>query len=234
MAPGPLYVSTVGSFTIFNATAMNLSTNGNTVGNTITQQAARTSTTCYMRGLSEHIRIQTNSGVPWFWRRICFTVKDPLAGISNAPTFVEQNFLDTSNGMERPMQNLKINKSDATINALRGYMFRGTSSSDWDDELIAPLDTTRIGVKYDKMVTIRSGNANGTVLARKLWHPMNKNIVYDDDENGASETSRYGSVLSKEGMGNYFVVDIIVPGLGVGSGDSLAISANSTLYWHEK
>jgi hypothetical protein len=115
-----------------------------------------------------------------------------------------------------------------------GLLYKGLAGKDWDDLIVAPVDTSRISVKFDKTWTIQSGNSNGVVRERKLWHPMNKNIVYDDDENGDVEQASYFSVDSKAGMGDYYVVDIIQPGTGATSSDLLQISTNSTLYWHEK
>ena len=61
-AVGPLYVAGNGyAVALWCPTARDLTLfNGN--ANSITQEAARTSTTCYMRGVSEKIRIQTSSG----------------------------------------------------------------------------------------------------------------------------------------------------------------------------
>ena len=58
------------------ATARDLTINNGNIG-AVGQEAVRTSTTTYMRLLSERIRIQTNSAVPWTWRRIVFRGKGP-------------------------------------------------------------------------------------------------------------------------------------------------------------
>lgn len=191
-----------------------------------------------MRGLSEHIRIQTSSGIPWFHRRICFTMKGPGPFQAGAPSDSGiqpySPFLDTSNGIERLWLNLSINNQPNTFNLQLQLLFKGAVSKDWDDLILAPVDTSRVSVKFDKTWTMQSGNTNGVVRERKLWHPMNKNLVYDDDESGDVEQGSYYSVDSKAGMGDYYVVDIIQPGQGATSSDLLQITANSTLYWHEK
>lgn len=233
MAQGPAYVSNTGAFFVFCPTAQELDAQS-----TVANQASRTASTCYMRGLSEHIRIQTSSGVPWFHRRICFTSRGASPFNSTAPSDTPVQpylpYLDTSNGIERPWLNVQINKMDVTKNAMWALMYKGLVGKDWDDLIIAPLDTTRITVKFDKTWTLQSGNSNGLVRERKLWHPMNHNIVYDDDENGDVEASSYYSTESKAGMGDYYVVDIIQPGTGATTSDYFQIGANSTLYWHEK
>lgn len=223
-----------GGMFLWTATARDLTTGPNQ--STITLESARTATTCYMRGLSEHLRIQTSSGVPWFHRRICFTSKGPnpflstYAGDTGAP----QPFLENSNGMVRLMLNNNINNTPNYINQVQAVVFKGAQGVDWSDTITAPVDTRRISVKFDKTWTMQSGNTNGIVRERKLWHGMNKNLVYDDDEAGTSETSAYYSVESKPGMGDYYVLDYIVAGTGASAADLLRIESTSTLYWHEK
>lgn len=197
-------------------------------------EAQRTATTCYMRGLSEHVRIQTNSGVPWFHRRICFRHRGLTPFRAQVGTETSPNFIETSNGWQRLFNNIGVDSAPQTLASREGYLFRGQIQVDWNDPIIAPIDTSRVDVCFDKTWTLKSGNANGTIYERKLWHPMNKNIVYDDDENGGVENTVNYSTSSKQGMGDYYVYDIIQAGLGGSSTDLCAIYANSTLYWHEK
>lgn len=233
MAPGPAYISNTGAFFVYCPTAQTLDAQS-----TVANQASRTASTCYMRGLSENIRIQTSSGLPWFHRRICFTQKglSPFNSIASTdtPTQAFVPYLDSTNGIERPWLNIQINNMNNTKNAMWALLFKGNVGQDWDDLIIAPLDTTRVTVKFDKTWTMQSGNNNGIVRERKLWHPMNHNLVYDDDESGDIEAASYYSTDSKAGMGDYYIVDIIQPGTGATSSDFFQIGANSTLYWHEK
>nr|QVW56549.1 MAG: capsid protein [Gemykolovirus] len=201
--------------------------------------ASRTSTICYMKGLAENLKFQTSSGLPWFHRRICFTIKgpNPFAGINVLDTTANQTtnfYADTSNGIERLFFNLQVNNSTTTVSNQQELLFKGTRGKDWVDPIIAPVDTTRVSVRYDKTFTISSGNSNGVVREKKLWHAMNKNLAYDDEESGAGKYSTYYSVDSKVGMGDFYVLDIIQPGTGGTTSDLLLMSANSTLYWHEK
>lgn len=232
----PLYVGSAGATVLWSPTCQDLLDGSGAIG-TVGEVAARTATTCYMRGLSEHLRIQTSSGLPWFWRRICFTTKgdsfySQIAG--DSPINGIQPYLDTSAGMQRYSMNQTINNMTNTIASQQGIIFKGARGIDWNDALIAPLDHARITVKYDKTITIRSGNTNGTVLEKKLWHPMNANLTYDDDEKGDAETTSYYSTDSKQGMGDYYIYDVIQPGSGAGSTDVILFAINSSLYWHEK
>lgn len=236
---GTAYVrgnSAPGTF-LWLATAQDMVAGVSGPDGTVTQEAQRTATTCFMRGLSEHLRIQTSSGLPWFHRRICFTTKGDSFSVtspSDTPTQNIGNFIDTSQGMERLWFNGQINNQANTNNQRLSILFKGAQGVDWDDQILAPVDTARVTLKFDKTWCIKSGNANGTVVERKLWHPMNHNLRYDDDESGVTEPSSYYSTDSKIGMGDYFVFDIIQAGIGGTASDLLNIYSNSTLYWHEK
>lgn len=220
---------------IWIATAQDLTDQTGVIGR-VAEEAVRTSTSCFMRGLSEHVRIQTSSGTPWFHRRVCFTYKgnDLQTFTADSPNSTQNRYLDTTVGMQRLMFNENVNIQPNTINVQDAIIFKGAKGLDWNDELIAPLDHRRISVKYDKIVPIRSGNERGTAKEYKLWHPMSKNIIYADDETGDSEVSSYTSTSSKAGMGDYYVMDIIKSGTGGNASDLLQFSVNSTLYWHEK
>ncbi|AGP05334.1 capsid protein [Sclerotinia sclerotiorum hypovirulence associated DNA virus 1] len=234
-AAAPVYVNAVlGGTFIWCPTAMNLDAQS-----LVSNMSSRTATTCYMRGLSEHIRIQTSSGIPWFHRRVCFTWKglgpfNVMATESPTSDFPWLPYQDSSNGVQRLFFNENVNNMPQTINRQRNILFKGAENIDWTDPIIAPLDTGRITVKFDKTWTMQSGNTNGIVRERKLWHPMNHNLVYDDDEFGDIESGSWFSTDSKAGMGDYYVMDIIQGGQGGTASDLLRMTANSTMYWHEK
>nr|QTE03640.1 MAG: capsid protein [Gemycircularvirus] len=226
-----------GGYTTFNpivwcATGRdNTIATGGTPGNKY-YQATRTATTCFMRGLAENVEIQVSDGLPWQWRRICFTYKginDLLPGLSTAPAF--RVSLETSNGWVRTVNALPNN---AYRDSLEGVMFRGVKGVDFNEPLTAPLDPTRITVKYDKTRTISSGNEDGCIRKYKFWHGMNKNLVYADDESGGTETTGNFSVQSKAGMGDYIIVDYFLPRAGSTSSNQLIFNPTASLYWHEK
>lgn len=222
---------------LFQVSAMDMSsTSGG--ADTITNQAERTSQTCFMRGYSEHLRIQTNSATPWFHRRICFATRggSPFTQVNSGDTQVQAsgNSVDTTNGMERLWLDGYVNNQGLTIAAQWGVLFKGVSGKDWVDPILAPVDTTRVDLKYDKTFCYRSGNQSGMIKETKFWHPMNKNLVYDDDESGEVEASSYFSVDDKRGMGDYYIMDIVNSGLTGSGSDIINLNSNSTLYWHEK
>lgn len=218
----------------FCATARDNTTGvGGTNGAGIKYDAStRTSTTCYMVGLKERLEIQVADGLPWQWRRICFTAKGkatlnsalPTPGSSFAPTIeISVGFTRVINGLNATQQS-----------AFYALLFQGTFNDDWVDPMTAQLDRERITVKYDKTCTIASGNEDGVIRAYNRWHPMRHNLVYDDDETGGTTTPAAFSALGKAGMGDYWVVDFFKPRIGSSSTNQLSFNAESTLYWHEK
>lgn len=241
IGPGAYYVtgSNGNNVSLFCPTAMDLSSSTG-VPNTIVQQASRTATTCYIKGFSEKIRIQTSSGIPWFWRRITFRSRSNVfSTFAPADTPTQTNsgytsFTETSNGMQRLYFNQTINAANQTLFRIHDILFRGTVNQDWVDPQTAQVDTTRVELVSDKRLTIRSGNQAGTVKDVTMWHPYNHNLVYDDDEAGATENTSYLSVNDKRGNGDMYIYDLFTAGTGSTSSDILQLTSTSTLYWHEK
>lgn len=202
------------------------------------QHTLRSASTCFMRGYSETLRIQTSSGAPWFHRRICFTAKNEAfftPTTSDTPLInPTPYFISSSGGATRMWLNQQNNAMSNTINNQQGYIFQGAKGVDWDDPITAKVDNTRVDIRFDKTWTYKSGNAVGTVVTKKLWHGMNKNLYYDDSESGAAIAVTNKSVLDKRGMGDYFIYDIFSTALGATATDLLALNSEGIQYWREK
>lgn len=210
------------------------------VPGSVIQEAVRTSTTCYWRGVKESIDVETNTGVPWYWRRIVFTYRalhepfneqvpgstDPLATLSP--------YIESSNGYARFWNDQTINNAGTTGIERFNILFRGSQGQDWSNLMTAPVDTRRVGLLYDKRIPLSSGNANGVYRQFQRWHPFNKNIVYDDDETGDQQFSSVFSVDDKRGLGNVYILDMIVAGAQGTASDLLRVESTATAYWHEK
>lgn len=188
--------------------------------------SVRTSDTCYMRGLKERVLLQTNTQVPWRWRRICFTSKGLQSQLGSSV-----DSLETSNGWVRLLANYW---GTAYGTAVQTNLFKGSQGIDWLDVMTAKVDTSRVTVKYDVTRTINSGNGTGCMRSFRMWHPMNKNLVYANDEQGESETQDTHSTLGKAGMGDYYVVDFFLAAGFATRDDGISFNTEATLYWHEK
>lgn len=239
LATSPLTLNgATGGTVLFCPTARSLRTGGSS-NNTVVEQAARTATRCYARGYSEHIRVQTSSAVPWMWRRICFTARGgsaftTVAAPDNPTVGAPTTYSDTSVGMSRAAVNQAVNAMPATIVAQQSVLFKGALNRDWFDQLIAPVDNSRVKVFSDKTYKLHTGNQSGYFGEKKLWYPMNSTLVYDDDESGQDEFTSYLSTDATIGMGDYYIYDIFVAGVGAGATDLLALTYNGTYYWHER
>lgn len=227
------------AWVMFRPTGMDLQTVA--LPNTVSQEGARTSTNCYMVGLSEHIRIETSTGNPWFHRRVCFTSKNPVFYTRNPSDSygierdnIASGVLETSRGAQRLAANMTVDTLNQTYLSQKGVLFKGSEGVDWDDVILAPVDTTRVDLKYDKTRVYSSGNASGILREIKLFHPMKKSLIYDDDQVGVTEDTNDYSVLDKRGMGNYHVLDIFSQGTSGAATDRLSFRCNSTMYWHER
>ncbi|QSX73077.1 capsid protein [Delphin genomovirus 2] len=231
---GPSYLSGQLTYLIpFVATARPALQVDGSAGSPI-ERAVRTSQTCFMRGLKEKISIRTDTGAPWRWRRIAFTYKgDTLYSTEAGQNRLMSYFKDTGtnqSGMARIATTWT--QSPPAFDELCRILFKGTRNLDWDNEFIAPTDTARVKIVYDKTTTIQAGNEAGVYRTYSRWHGMNKNLVYDDDEEGTTEGLRRFSVEGPAGMGDYYIFDFFQS--NGNAEDQLALSYNSTLYWHEK
>lgn len=188
-------------------------------------EGTRTSTTIFARGLKERITLRTNSPVAWLWRRICFQIKKADWQDSIDPN-TSDFFRITSDGMVRLVT--EIPNQDIFID-----LFEGARNQDWIDPMNAKVNTRAITVKYDRRITIASGNSSGIIRHYNMWHPINKNITYDDEQDGDSMFTEGVSVGGKQGSGDFYVVDMFQSNGGV-SGETLEFLPQATFYWHEK
>lgn len=197
-------------------------------------ESTRSATSCYMRGLSETVSLVPNNSIEWQWRRVCFTYRGPnLTNIAIPATG------NAANGWQRLISNYGNSGSGTTaqnnfVAAVTGILFKGAIGVNWSDFFLAHTDNRRCEVRYDKTRYLKSGNANPVSYNYKMWHGMNKTLVYDDDEAGPAESSSPLSVADKRGMGDYYVIDFFRPIGSTSASDTLQMVANSTLYWHER
>lgn len=191
-------------------------------------EATRTKSTCYIRGLKESIEIQVNNGLPWQWRRILFTVKGRAEFWNVGSNIYMANL--TSNGYRRTVNEI----FGSTKADMYSILFKGTQGTDWNDPLTALVDTSRATILYDRTHSLASGNDRGFIRNYQKWHPVNKNIVYDDDQIGGDNEADLFSTLGKPGCGDIMVLDLFRPRGGSVISDQLSLRPQATLYWHER
>lgn len=180
----------------------------------------RNSSTVFIKGYRENMTFITNNNNSWRWRRIMFRIKGFVANDS---------FLVTSAGYVRVWYPL----TGTNMDVFEELIFEGTKNVDYQDPFAAKVDSTRVTVVSDKYRILASGNSASYIKHYPSYTPIEKNLVYDDDEDGDDLVSAPYSVNSKAGMGDLFIYDIFQDIGGV-SPTSVNIRSSSTLYWHEK
>lgn len=196
-------------------------------------RAIRTAHTCYVRGLREQWNYRTNDGASWVHRRIIIAAKGLANELNALPESPPLYFEGATLGMTRILGNQRGRPGE---NRLFPVLFAGRNQVDYSGALHAKVDTSRITLLYDKRMTIRSGNDSAQYLNKRFWHPINKNIVYNNDENGDKESDDVTTVFShlgKSGLGDVIVIDII-DCADPSSTHTLTINPQATLYWHER
>jgi len=200
---------------------------------------ARSASTCFFVGVKEKIQVNTTNGQNWTWRRVIFTAKGPIID-GNYRDYTERS-VDLSNGTTY-YQRANSPLPTQMASDLHRLVFRGLGTNadgqiprDWLNRFTAPVDTRRINLLYDKTVRISSGNGEGVEKYFTRWHPVRKNMVYDEREEGGEELNSSHSTRSKPGMGDLYIMDII-DGNGVGdtTTGSIYFNPQTTVYWHER
>lgn len=189
-------------------------------------ESIRQRTSIFARGLKERVILSTNSPLCWEWRRVVFQIKGATFQDNADPTS-SSFFRITSNGMVRLV---KLIPDDTIFQDL----FDGARDQDWLNPLNAKLNTRRIDVRYDKRMSIKSNNDSGVIKHFNFWHGINKNIVYDDEQDGGDMFTSGLSTRGKPGSGDLYVVDFFAPNAPLTSSDLLSYLPQATFYWHEK
>ena len=221
---------------LWSPTARDLtSSTGN--ANPVSLESSRTSSSIYLRLLTERIRMSTSDSTPWIWRRIVVSTKDTIfRTLSPAEATTGKNaapYIETSNGVGRLVQQWDVTGGNLTTqNQIFDQLFRGKQSKDWTDPITAPIDTLNITKHYDKTTVIRSGNDSGTYKMTRRKHTFNKTFRYEEDENGEYQDSQFWSAPGK-GMGDVFIIDLFSNFIG-GTTSKFKFEPEATLYWHER
>nr|QWY79441.1 MAG: capsid protein [Cressdnaviricota sp.] len=199
--------------------------------------AQRTSSRPFMKGFSESFEFSTNDGSTWLHRRIAFTTKDPQL----VPLLIQSSIgaqATAVSGTNRPFRDMAgeaTGNYQTAVTNVYDRIFQGIDTVDWANVMTAKLDRTRITPLYDSHRRMASGNNAGTTRVHKHYVPLNKTLVYDDEENGTTMSPAALSTEAKPGMGNLYILDLFECDQPVDpAGSVLQFQTSSTLYWHEK
>lgn len=198
--------------------------------------STRTAQTAYIRGLLETYHFEGQDSKPFIHRRIVFThygtelQRDrnsaeqgryfdnlDIYGVTRATTVV-QNGADTVGNW--PRRNLVE------------LVFAGEEDIDWFDLTTAKTDTRRVRVLSDRRRAIHAPNDQGILRANKTWLPVNKSLIYNDEENAGGRNMSHYSADTRRSIGDIYVMDVIQ--LPTNFDSTLTMNVQSTLYWHER
>lgn len=210
---------------LFSPTAREKAVNNTTPGG-ILDESTRTKSTTYAKGYRERISIATNTALPWTWRRIIFTMKGTFNYLGSGTPL----FLLTSNGHARVIS--ETTTTQQTV--LESFLFDGQKGLDWRTTLEAKVDTTLVSVISDTTMIITPQTTAGALKNMQRYYPIEKNVVYAEDEFGGQALTSPWSTQSKQGMGDMLIYDIFTPRSGSTISDQLNLDIQATYYWHEK
>lgn len=125
---------------------------------------------------------------------------------------------------------------------VRQQLFRGTSGIDYTNSALhnARVDRIKNRVVYDKTINVTpnydaSTDEFGKIIERTQWHPCNKTIIYEDQEEGSSKIGSGWSSIVRKSAGNMMIVDIMTTGDGgTGTDQCGTVGMHGTYYWHER
>lgn len=192
----------------------------------------RWKTRCYIKGLQETIELQPTDGVGWLWRRIVFSCIGLLQEFPGTSVSVP----DSQNGYGRALWNVRSGTVEAQplFDETANYLFEGTRLRDWVNPFTAKLDRSIVTVHSDTTRTVQSNNPNGTYKVYKRYYPINRGIVYADDESGSGpkNDANYAAGTTKGNSGDLFVLDMF-NAVGDSDGSTLNFGVHARYYWHE-
>jgi len=198
-------------------------------------EADRHKSRVYFRGVRERLSMETNSNAAWIHRRVVFLDQSEIIR-AHMPPDTAQTLLGGA-GYTRPLWAV-LNTAGATEPGATAWseisdeIYDGQLGMDWASFLTARFDSQKIKVLYDRMRRISSGNDRGTWVTPKYWHPINRTLVYDDDQDGNSINTAPWSNGSRQSCGDVIVLDLFSCADGE-TADEIRIGSEATVYWHE-
>lgn len=209
----------------------------------VNDDSTRSASRCYMTGYKDRVRLESNTGRNYLWRRICFTFVGEEILLHTNPgdpsTFSLGTLWQlTSNGYERAITQIFPDAGGSSGSPvwtnLQEIMYKGVIAKDWNDPMTAKVDNSRVKVWSDTLTSLKALNDSGQQWIKNRWHPMHKTLLYNDDEQGGGKLPTELSVNNRQSMGDYYIIDIFDRGSAPDNSDVLNYSASGTMYWHER
>lgn len=214
--------------------------------------AARQSKEVFWKGFRDQLVIQSDSSYPWEWRRIVFSVKGgPNATGLPAEIYIPEIQLDVSGenpvtgsgeptnpaillGVRRAGRKM-VSMTPAQIQNFTNGLYKGVRTIDFDTGygmlLTSALDKENVRIHSDVTRSIKSGNDAGVMRKFDIYQPLNKKMIYGDQESGSMLTNTTYAA-SNSPLGDVYVFDLFVQLQGAPG--AITVAGQGTAYWHEK
>lgn len=206
-------------FTAGNVTLFGWCPTYRTIAPNLTAYNRRNRTVTYYRGFKENVELYLQTGSPVQWRRIVVGSNLNVVNTSSYSTADPQFYGRT----QTPQQ--------SSYYAFLEVIMQGASGTDWNNAMSAKLDAKRVTIYYDKTRTISPQTASGKLCKFKMWHSINKQLTYDDEEVGGGITTS-GWAANEPPNHNVYVMDLFASVNPTTNQMSFATQATS--YWHER
>lgn len=193
--------------------------------------AQRTSQTTFARGIKETVRLTWDNGTSWWYRRIVFQLRqDPgiVAPTGYGPVSVAQI------SASAVPQTARVTMQNPTPGVVQALIFKGVPGTDWNDDITAPVDHQRNRVMYDRTFSMNCPSGTVTNRTFKFYHPLNKTIIYNDDENNTGIGQTGYSATSSSPLGDIYILDVFKSASNPGTAAQLLFTPECTYYWHER
>jgi len=180
------------------------------------------------------MRIEGINANPLEFRRIVFSTPDRIQLAANAPATDQPSY-----GAEASNNRYWRTTGDGTMNLdyLQG-VFAGTRGLDWRNPMTAKTDTSRVMIHSDRRFKVSSGNQTQPVKEISFYDSIERNMTYDDDENGGLILTNGWSEWSRRGkQQNTYVILLAMSvngGATAGQDTQFFHDIESTVYWHER
>nr|QTE03668.1 MAG: capsid protein [Gemycircularvirus] len=203
--------------------------------------AQRTASNPFYKGISETYTFLPNDSSVWWHRRIVFATKrryeQEIEQLANGGYFAPGT--SSTQNTRRKLRDMSMSDGLDGFEAIQANLiadvFRGVFNVDWFDSMRAALDKTRITVLSDRLTTIKSQNDSPAPRIVKHYTPINKTVVYADEESGQTMQPSQFSVESKTGLGNIYILDLVeCPVPTDTTTTTVSFGSTQTVYWHEK
>lgn len=198
--------------------------------------STRTAQNCFIRGLKESYHWDGSDSYPFIHRRIVFSfygtelVRDRTS--AEQGRYFENNDLHGYTRSTTIVQNGSNTPGNWPRNNLVDLVYAGTEDIDWFDLTTAKTDNKRVRIISDKRRTMISHNDQSVFRVNKTWTPINKTLMYNDEENAGGRNMSHYSADTRASVGDIYVMDVVQ--LPVNFSATITMNIQSTLYWHER